>query len=385
MPPLLILFALVNLVVGSSAFVMAGIVEAVAANLQVPVAGAGQAMSVYALSTAFLAPLLLALTARWPRRRALVTALGLFTLGGAVCSLAGSLPMLLAGRVLMGIGAAFTPMAAGIAVALVEPARRGRALSLVFVGMSLSYVVGVPLGAWLGLNHGWHAPVMLGTACSAVATALVAWQVPARLDAPGGSFEGLRALLERPAVLGVLGMTLAYFTAIFLVFSYIGPVLQSLVPMPPAQLSLTLSLFGLAGVVGTVTGGLANDRHGPRRTLTVQLALLGSMMALLPFTAGHWPLLVVVMLTWGVAGFGMMAPQQSRLAAMAPSQAPLLLSLNTSMLYLGTALGAAIGGPASALLGFDHLAWAGVPFAAAAMLLLRRVGAAAPASTLTRA
>ena len=94
------------------------------------------------------------------------------------------------------------------------------------------------------------------------------------------------------------------------------------------------------------------------------MTLLGSMMVLVPFTHGNYPLLVTVFVVWGLAGFGMMTPQQSRLAALAPAQAPLLFSLNTSMLYLGTALGAAAGGAFSAQLGMTRLAWMGVPLAA---------------------
>jgi MFS transporter, DHA1 family, inner membrane transport protein len=153
-------------------------------------------------------------------------------------------------------------------------------------------------------------------------------------------------------------------------------VLQALLPMSTERLSLTLALFGLAGVAGTLLGGWANDHFGSRRSLTVQLAVLGAMMALVPLTQGHYPLLLGVFLVWGIAGFGMMAPQQSRLAALAPAQAPILLSLNTSMLYFGTALGAAIGGPAAALIGFDRLAWLGVPFALLGWMTLRIAPAA---------
>jgi DHA1 family inner membrane transport protein len=141
--------------------------------------------------------------------------------------------------------------------------------------------------------------------------------------------------------------------------------------MSTERMSVTLMLFGLSGVAGTIVGGWANDRFGPRRTLTVQLAVLAAMMLLVPLTRGHHALIVLVFLVWGVAGFGMMSPQQSRLAALAPAQAPILLSLNTSMLYIGTALGAAIGGPAALLVGFDRLAWVGVPFAALGWLTLR--------------
>jgi DHA1 family inner membrane transport protein len=369
MPRLLWLFCLVNLIIGSGAFVIGGILTPIAQDLQVSIPAAGQAMTAYALSTALLAPLALVATGGWSRKRALMAALVAFTLGNLVCALATSLTTLLLGRVLMGLGAGFTPVAAGIAVAIVEPRRRGKALALVFLGVSLSYVVGVPLGAWLGLAYGWHVPIWAVVAACLAALAVVAWWVPADIRAPGASFDGLGALLARRDVQSVLLLTLLYFVAIFVVFSYIGPVLQALVPMGREQQSLTLALFGVSGVAGTLIGGAANDRFGAVRTLRLQLAVLGSTMLLLPLTAGSWPALVATLLVWGCAGFGMMVPQQSRLAALAPAQAPLLLSLNTSMLYLGTALGAAVGGAAAARLGFAQLGWAGAPFVAIGLVI----------------
>lgn len=370
MPRLLYLFALCNLVIGTGAFVISGVLVPISTDLQVSVAAAGQAMTVYALATAVLAPLALVLTGHWPRRRALWFGMGVFGLGNLVCVFATSLPVLLAGRALMGVGAMFTPVAAGIAVALVEPARRGRALSLVFLGISLSYVIGLPLGAWLGFRHGWQWPIGLVAGLALLSSAVLAALLPRDIATPGASFKGLGALLAQRAVLWTLSLTMLYFVAIFVVFSYIGPVLQALVPMSTEMLSVTLMLFGLAGAVGTVIGGWANDRFGPKRSLVVQLSLLGCMMALVPLTQGHYVLLVLVFVVWGIAGFGMMTPQQSRLAAIAPAQAPILLSLNTSMLYIGTALGAAIGGAVVGRVGFDHLAWVGVPFAIAGLATL---------------
>jgi DHA1 family inner membrane transport protein len=370
MPRLLYLFALCNLVMGSGAFVISGILGPISASLGVSVPAAGQAMTAYALATAVLAPLGLVLTGGWPRKRALVFGLAVFAAGNLLCALATSLAMLLAGRVLMGFGALFTPLSAGIAVALVEPARRGRALSLVFLGISLSYVIGLPFGAWLGFRHGWQLPILLIAASAALCCVLLVTTLPADIRAPGASFDGLGSLLSRRPVLWALAMTLLYFTAIFLVFAYIGPVLQALLPMTSERISLTLMLFGLSGVVGTIVGGWANDHFGPHRTLRVQLVVLGSMMAMVPLTAGSYPLIVGVLVVWGIAGFGMMAPQQSRLAVLAPAQAPILLSLNTSMLYAGTALGAAVGGAVVSQVGFAQLAWIGVPFTVASLATL---------------
>ena len=366
----LLLLSLCNFVVGTGAFIITGILAPIGDAMGVGVAAAGQAMTVYALSTALLAPLAVVATGHWPRKQALLAALGVFAAGNVVCALAPNLWTLLAGRALMGVGAAFSPIAASIAVASVEPARRGRALSIVFLGVSLSYVIGLPLGAWLGLRFGWAVPVAAVAVATVLCLLLLAVALPRDIRAPGASFSGLGTLMKRPAVLNALSLTLLYFTAIFIVFSYIGPVLKALVPMDADRLSITLMLFGLSGVVGTLLGGWENDRLGWRRTLSLHLLVLAVMMVLVPLTRGSWASLMCVMLIWGVAGFGMMTAQQSRLALTAPAQVPLLLSLNASMLYLGTALGAAVGGLLAPSVGFDRLAWAGVPFALVGLLTL---------------
>jgi DHA1 family inner membrane transport protein len=132
--------------------------------------------------------------------------------------------------------------------------------------------------------------------------------------------------------------------------------------MSLGQVSFTLLAVGVSGVIGTLVGGWASDRFGPVLTLTAQLSVFVVAQAAVPLTSGNFTAVLLVLLVWGVAGFGMMPPQQARLAAASPVNAPLLLSLNTSMLYFGTALGSIVGGAASAYLGFGHLAWAGTPF-----------------------
>lgn len=364
MPAILYLLAACNLVIGTGAFGLAGILQPVSVAMGVSVAAAGQSMTVYAFATALLAPLLLLATGRWPRKAVLLLGLALFAAGTLVCALANGLPGLLLGRVLMGAGAVFTPVAAGIAVALVPPERRGKALSLTFLGMSMSYVVGLPLTAWLGLQYGWRWPLFGVVGAALLALALVATTVPRHINAPGASFAGLGATLRNPEVVRTLVLTLLYFSAIFTVFAYIGPVLLALNPAQGALLSLTLMLFGFAGMAGTLSGGWASDRFGARPTLKLQLAGFAAAMLVIPLTAGLWGATVAAFMVWGVCGFGMMTPQQTRLAGAVPAQAPLLMSLNTSMLYFGTAIGAAVGGPAGSAWGFGWLPWLGVVFAA---------------------
>ncbi len=373
---LLYLFALVNLVLGTGAFVVAGILKPISGALAVSIPAAGQAMTTYALATAVLVPIALVLTGGLRRKLAMQVSLLLFMLGNVVCALATSLSVLLLGRALMGVGAMFTPLAAGLAVAMVEPAKRGKALALVFLGVSLAYVVGLPLGTWLGFKYDWHAPIIAVATASLLALIAVTVLVPRDTQGPSANFGGLKVVMRVAEVRWTLFFTLLYFTSIFCVFSYVGPVQQALNPMSMEQLSLTLAMFGISGVAGTLIGGWANDRFGSTPTLRIQIVLLISTMIVLPFTKGSYALTMLVFILWGTAGFGMMAPQQSRLAVVSPQNAPLLLSLNTSMLYLGTALGAALGGvfagavPGEGYVTFERLSWVGLPFAVLAGLTL---------------
>lgn len=371
MPRILYFFALCNLVIGSGAFVLSGILQPLARELGISVAAAGQVMTAYAIATALLAPVLILLTASWPRKRVIQLALGLFTLGNLVSALAPTLGVLLLGRVLMGAGAMFTAAVSAYAVTLVAPALRGRALSTVFLGMSISYAVALPIGAWLGFEYGWHTPVWLCAAASLAALLAATVLLPKGVVTVSASFTGFKTAAKQSAVLRVWLRTLLFFMAIFSVFAYVGPVLLALNAMGATQLSVVLAIFGLAGIAGTLLGGWATDRFGSLRTIGVQLTVLVSMMCLLPLTQGHHLLATVAtMVVWGIAGFGLTAPQQSRLVSLSPTQAPLLLSLNSSMLYLGTALGAVISGALIQSVGLANLSWVGAPFGLAALLTL---------------
>ena len=369
MPALLYFFAFCNLIIGSSAFVLGGILEPISRALGVSLAASGQAMTAYALATALLAPMLIILTVRWSRHHSIALALGLFSLGCLVSALASSLTGLIVGRIIMGAGAMFSAVASATAVGLVAPMQRGRALSLTNVGQGVSYAVGVPMGTWLGLEYGWRLPLWLATAASLMIWAL-AWRwVPRRLhDTPASG--SLRAAAGQWAVLRVWLRTLLLFVAIFGVFTYIGPVLVALGQLSSTGLAVVLAFFGVAGVAGTLAGGWASDRFGSVRVLTYQLVVVGLMMVLLPLTQDRIGLTVAALMTWGLHSFGTMAPQQSRLVSLAPSQAPMLMSLNSSMLYIGSALGAIVGGLAMSQVGVAKLSWVGAPFVALSLLTL---------------
>ncbi len=369
-PPVLWLFAVCNFVIGTGAFGLSGYLGPLSEGLGVSVSAAGQTMTAYALANALLAPLIMWRTGAWARQRLMVWALGLFTLGAWTCALAPGLTTLMAGRVLMGMGAVFTPVAAGVAVTLVRPQQRGKALSRTFLGMSLSYVLGMPVGAWLGLAFGWRWPLAAVGALGLLMCVLVARCVPRHVGGASEGFKGLGRLLGQREVLLTLSLTLLYFCGIFMVSAYMGPILMALHPLTPTQLSATLMVLGLGGVAGTLLGGWASDLFSPRRALRWLILVLLACMATVPLTAGH-PLWTAALFgLWAVCGFGMMTPQQSRLAEQGQGQTPMLMSVNASMVYIGTAVGAALGGAAIPWVGFVHLPWLGALFVLASALTL---------------
>lgn len=369
-PPVLWLFAFCNFVVGTGAFGLSGYLGPLSEGLNVSVSAAGQTMTAYALANALIAPWIMWKTGMWSRQRLMLLALGLFTLGAWLCALAPNFTTLMMGRVLMGIGAVFTPIAAGVAVAMVVPAQRGKALSRTFLGMSLSYVMGMPLGAWLGLEFGWRWPLIMVGAFGLLMLVLVVRCVPKQVGGVSEGFSGLGGLLRQREVLLTLSLTLLYFCGIFAVSAYMGPIQLAMNPLTSAQLSWMLMAIGFGGVAGTLLGGWASDHVGPHRALRWLIHALLVCMVLAPFTAGH-PLLTVAIFTlWAVCGFGMMTPQQSRIAEMGGSQTPMLMSVNASMVYVGTAVGAALGGAVLPVTGFVHLPWMGALFVMASALTL---------------
>jgi predicted MFS family arabinose efflux permease len=369
MPALLYFFALCNLIIASSAFVLGGILEPVSQALNVSLAATGQAMTAYALGAAVLAPMLILATGRWSRRATILLALGLFSLGSLASALAPSLGWLMVGRIIMGAGVMFTAAASATAVSLVAPAQRGQALAIANLGQSVSYAVGVPIGTWIGLQLGWRWPLWLAAGASALVLLLAMRLLPTTIKVTVAT-GSLRSAAAQGGVWRVWLRTLLMFTAIFFVFTYIGPVLQELGGLNANELSVVLALFGCGGVVGTLMGGWAADRLGVLQTLALQLSIVALMMVLLPLTRGHPVLLTLAMVIWSINSFGSMTPQQSRLISLAPAQAPMLMSLNSSMLYVGAALGAATGGSLIGVVGMTQLPWVAVPFLALALLSL---------------
>ena len=224
--PLLSLLALGNFVVGMGVFVVIGIVSPIAEGLGVAKADAGIILTSYAIAYALLSPVGAALTGSLPRRTVLAAALGLFCIGSLLSAVATSLPMLTASRVLVALGAAlYTPLSAGVAVAVSAPEQRGRALAKVFSGMTMAQVVGVPFGAWLAYRFGWHAPFFVSAAAAALCALVLIRSIPASIHFPAGNLATILGTMSDRRLMISVTFTASLLAAVYIVFTFFGPLI----------------------------------------------------------------------------------------------------------------------------------------------------------------
>ncbi len=368
---LLNLLSLGNFAVGMGAFVVIGIITPVAEGLNVSKADAGLILTVYALAYAVLSPIGAALTGRFPRRTVLAGALALFCIGSALSALAWSLPLLIASRVPVAFGAAlFTPLAASLAVAISPPDQRGRALAKVFGGLTLAQVVGVPLGAWLAYRFGWQMAFWSVAGLACISTIVLMQAVPREVSFQAVPLSALMTALGNVRLMFAVTFTATLITAIYVVFTYFGPLIEASAGTNAETRTFYLVLFGLGAVAGNYIGGYLSDRIGPRNTLLIACTAQILIMPLFSIIPWNPVLFAVLVAVWSSFGWSFMAPQQSRLVAIAPQLQALALALNAAMIYVGIAIGSGISGRLMDWHGLAPLGIAGGVAAAVAMIHL---------------
>jgi MFS transporter, DHA1 family, inner membrane transport protein len=352
----LLLLAFANFVIGIGAFVVIGVLSPIAGAFDVSKADAGWVMTAYGLIYAASSPPLVALTGRFDRALVIVGGLVIFLFGSLLAAIAPSFGMLLLARALMAVGAGVvTPVAASIAAALVAPERRGRALATVFGGFTLAQVFGVPAGAWLGYTFGWRTAFWAVALLSVVAAAILFKLAPRRLNVPPTSLRTLGEVLATPRFDLAIGLTALFFGALYALYTYLAAFLEARHGLGRDGVTLALTIFGVAAVVGNGLGGLLTDRIGPSRTLVI--LCLAECVIMPTLTLAAMPLFarVAMLAIWSVFSFAFMAAQQARLVALDPQRTSTLFALNASALYLGGSIGSMLGGEALKIAGVGAL------------------------------
>ncbi|PRY43703.1 MFS transporter [Umezawaea tangerina] len=331
--------------VGTSGYILSGLLPAVSRELDVSLSTAGQLLTVFALSYAVAAPALAALTGRWDRRKLLVAALLVSALGNVLSALAPNYPLLLVARVVSALGAAaYTPAATLVATALTTPEHRGRAVATVFGGLTFSLIVGVPAGSLLGGSLGYQGVFAAVGVASLVAAGVVRLGVPQVAAPPVVSLRERFAAAADRRVVPVLAMTVLACLAAFSVFTYISPLLAATAGVHGTVISLLLFAYGVGGAIGNSLGGRLTDRFGSRRLLFVVFAVFTAVLVTLPLTATTTATAGVALFVWGLFTWSVNPPIQNWLIELAPTNSGLLLSLNASAIYLGVGISGLFGG-----------------------------------------
>lgn len=366
-----------NFVIGIGAFAIIGFLEPLGADLGRTPAQAGQLMTIYAVAYAVLSPLLVAISGNVGRRRIMAAGFALYALAALMCALAPNFAVLGGARVLAAAGAGiFTPLAAAVAAGLYPEAQRAKVLAAVFFGLTISQVIGVPAGSWIAYTFGWRWALWLVFALAVPCIWLIWTRVPAGLKFQPVSMRDLRNLMGEGRVMLAIGFTASFIGAQYVLFTYIAPLLAQTMGFERNGITLVLMVSGLGAVAGNIMGGYLSDRFGWRITLTalclVQMCVM-PMFSLLPLSV---PQLFVLIFLWAMGSWSFMAAQQVRLIKLAGHRAPVVLALNAAAIYVGAAIGSAVGGVMITVYGLSALgvtAGVGAAFALAHLTLSARL------------
>ena len=367
--PLLAL-ALASFGIGTTEFVIMGLLPDVAGDLGVTIPQAGLLVTGYALSVAFGSPFLAVATARMDRRKALLLLIGIFILGNLLCALAPNYALLMAARIVTALcHGAFFGLGAVVAATLVPEQKKAQAIAMMFAGLTLANVLGVPFGTALGEAVGWRntfwAVVVIGFAA---AFALYAWLPRNMPTFRMKLIHEARSLGSTQVILAML-ISVVVSASLFGVFTYITPILENVTLISPHEVTLMLLLFGIGLTAGNFLGGWLGDWKLMPSVIGI-LALLIPVLSLFTLTSASLVPAAVTIFCWGLLAFALISPLQMRVVNEA-AQAPNLAStLNQGAFNLGNAAGAWIGGLALTNgLAYRELPWIGVALAAVAFTL----------------
>ncbi|MBE71632.1 MAG: MFS transporter [Thalassospira sp.] len=361
--------ALASFGIGTTEFVIMGLLPDVALDLGVSIPDAGLLVTGYALGVTFGAPFLAIATARMDRRRALLLLISIFILGNLLCAIAPDYWLLMAARVVTAFcHGAFFGLGAVVASNLVAPHKRVQAIALMFSGLTLANVLGVPFGTALGQELGWRSTFWAVVAIGVVAASALYVALPRQIAASTGSLWLEAKSLGKKQVLLAMLISVLASASLFSVFTYITPMLQEITGITPRQVTYVLLLFGVGLTVGNYIGGRLGDwRLMP--AIIMAFALLIAILALFTETLTSVIPAVATVMLWGVVAFALVSPLQMRVVNEASDAPNLASTLNQGAFNLGNAAGAWFGGIAITQgVSYQHIPWLGAGIAVLALL-----------------
>ncbi|MGE6526766.1 MFS transporter [Bacillus safensis] len=352
------LLALAAFLIGTIEYIITGIIQMVADDLQVTTSAAGLLVTSLALSAAIGAPIVIALTINIDRRKILSWMLIIFTLSNIITSVSHSFEMVLMTRVLQGIsGGTAIVVAMAVATRLVEREKRGTAIGIILMGLSSSLVLGVPIGTFLSSMMGWKALFAAIGLITLIPLIVLYRRIPSMKEQEPVTLGMQLSILKDKRILLAVAVTLFYVGGYSTLFTYLTPFLQESANLSITEISGILLLAGICSFLGSSLGGVTADKKGPIFTIFSGIILQIIMLMLLAFVTGHLVIMVAVIMIWMIATWSTSPAQQLYLVTFVPKSPDIALSVNTSFIQFGFALGSGLGGLVLSRTSILNLSW----------------------------
>ncbi|CAI0859492.1 Inner membrane transport protein ydhP [Serratia entomophila] len=376
MPLALLALTISAFAIGTTEFVIVGLIPTIAEQLGVTVPSAGLLVTIYAIGVAIGAPVLTALTGRVPRKLLLVGLMVLFTLGNLLAWQSPSYESLVIARLLAGLAhGVFFSIGSTIATSLVAKEKAASAIAIMFGGLTVALVTGVPLGTFIGQHFGWRETFLAVSLIGVIATVASIILVPNNIkNQASASIGDQLKVLTHPRLLLIYAITALGYGGVFTTFTFLAPMMQELAGFSAPAVSWILLAYGIAVAVGNIWGGKLADRHGAVRALSLIFAALAALLLVFQFTASHSIAALATVIVMGVFAFGNVPGLQVYVVQKAeqytPNAVDVASGLNIAAFNVGIALGSVIGGQTVASLGLAQTPWIGALIVVGALLLV---------------
>lgn len=365
MPLALLALTISAFAIGTTEFVIVGLIPTIAEQLGVTVPSAGLLVTIYAIGVAIGAPVLTALTGRVPRKLLLISLMVLFTLGNLLAWQSPSYESLVVARLLTGLAhGVFFSIGSTIATSLVAKEKAASAIAIMFGGLTVALVTGVPLGTFIGQHFGWRETFLAVSLIGVIATVASVILVPNNIKNQASASIGEQfKVLTHPRLLLIYAITALGYGGVFTTFTFLAPMMQELAGFSAPAVSWILLAYGIAVAIGNIWGGKLADRHGAVRALGFIFAALAVLLLVFQFTASHSIAALITVVVMGVFAFGNVPGLQVYVVQKAeqytPNAVDVASGLNIAAFNVGIALGSVIGGQTVSTLGLAQTPWIG--------------------------
>ncbi len=380
MPLALLALTLSAFAIGTTEFVIVGLIPTMAQDLQVSLPSAGLLVSLYALGVTVGAPVLTALTGHWNRKHVLLAVMTLFVAGNVLAWQAPSYETLIAARVITGLAhGVFFSIGSTIATGLVPKEKAASAIAIMFTGLTVALVTGVPLGTYIGQSFGWQSTFLAVALLGLIALIGSAFLVPNNLkQTRAASLLTQAKVLTEPRLLLVFAITAIGYGGTFVAFTFLAPILQQISGFDASAIGIIMLVYGVSVAIGNIWGGKMADNMGPIKALSYIFTGLAAVLFIFHFTALNPITAVLTILVWGAFAFGNVPGLQVYVVKLAETYAPTAVDvasgLNIAAFNIGIALGAWGGGLIVEQMGLMQTPLIGALVVIAALLLTRLSG-----------